>query len=46
MEGEDVADDDEFELVKRLFQLVDDVAWEWTGLIVKGDFKTLSYCWW
>ena len=46
MEGEDVDDDDELELVNKLFQLDKDVAWEWIGLMVKGDFKTLSYCWW
>ncbi len=45
IEGEEV-DEDEFELVNKLFQLVNDVVWEWIGLIVRGDFKTLSYCWW
>lgn len=38
-------DDDEFELVNILFQLVNADVW-WIELIVKGDFKVLSYCWW
>jgi len=38
-------DEDEFELINKLFQLVNVVGW-WIELINRGDLKALSYCWW